>query len=232
MTAEPVTTSAITAVVPMKDPAEAKLRLAPVLSDEERRNFAEAMLQDTLAALASARHIADIVVVAQDPAWRSVAEAAGTGFLKETASAGYNAAAAFAANAFRDATALLILPGDLPLVTPAEIDQLTAPLATPGIRLAPDRANEGTNGILIAPPGLIATRFGPQSFNRHRQAAAEAGAACETVAVSGLAFDIDTPQDLVALCSIERLGETHTYLERSGIRTRFSAETPGGADRA
>ena len=52
------------ALVPVKDPARAKTRLAPVLSADQRAALQRAMLADVLAALGRARTLAGIAVIA------------------------------------------------------------------------------------------------------------------------------------------------------------------------
>ena len=58
----------IWAVVPVKDTAAAKQRLAPALPPDLRQGLALAMLEDVLAALAEARGLAGRVLVTIDPA--------------------------------------------------------------------------------------------------------------------------------------------------------------------
>ncbi len=86
----------------------------------------------------------------------------------------------------------------------------------------PARDGDGTNGLLIAPPDLIATRFGPGSAGRHQAAGLEAGGTVERLDAPGLAFDIDTPDDLADFRAVDAETMTHTFLERSGVGARMS----------
>ncbi len=73
--------------------------------------------------------------------------------------------------------------------------------------LVTDRHGTGTNALGLRPPEVIDFAFGPGSRAAHRDAANAAGASY--LEVEGpLAFDVDTPDDLVFLESIvpERLG--------------------------
>ena len=119
-----------------------------------------------------------------------------------------------------DIDALLVVPADVPLLAPRELDALAAPINAPGVRIAPAR-DGGTNGLLLAPPALIATRFGPDSAARHRLAAAAAGAGVEQLNVPGLAFDIDTPQDLRDFCARTSATQSRAFLEKYGILARL-----------
>jgi 2-phospho-L-lactate guanylyltransferase len=96
---------------------------------------------------------------------------------------------------------VLLVPGDCPAL---DGDQLSALLAQPVIGprtvvIVPDRHGTGTNALLLAPPDVITPAFGPGSFERHRDLAAETRAVCEIVRASTLMLDIDTPEDLAAL---------------------------------
>lgn len=210
------------ALVPMKDLGAAKQRLSSILSDEERMGLVKAMLQDVLSALQSAERIEQVFIVAHDAAFQNL----GVPVLEEAGNTGYNEAIEFALTKppLADSASLLILPGDVPLTSAAEIDALAEPAGTPTVRLSPARDGDGTNGIMISPPDIIGTAFGIGSFERHRSIAQSAGVQVDVVRGPGIAFDIDTPEDLVSFCSVDGTSETHTYLDLSGIRRRLLAE--------
>jgi len=210
------------ALVPMKDLRDAKQRLSSVLSEDERKGLVNAMLKDVLAALAKAGNIQSVSIIAHDRSFHDF----GVGFVEEAENAGYNEAVGFALGKaeFADASAILVLPGDIPLVKASEIDALAAETTVPTVRLAAARDGDGTNGVLIAPPRLIQTSFGIGSFARHKKIANDADARVETIKGDGISFDIDTPEDLIALCAVDAASETHTFLDLSGIRGRLLAE--------
>ena len=57
----------------------------------------------------------------------------------------------------------------------------------------------GTNGVVMRPPGVLDTHFGEGgSAAVHERAALAAGLAVVVVDLPGLAFDVDTPEDLAA----------------------------------
>ena len=66
----------------------------------------------------------------------------------------------------------------------------------PAVAIAPDRAGTGTNGLVLRPPGVIRFRFGTGSFAAHLDEVARAGVPLVAVNRAGLAFDLDTPDDL------------------------------------
>jgi 2-phospho-L-lactate guanylyltransferase len=106
----------------------------------------------------------------------------------------------------RDADALAVLPGDLPLLT---ADALTGALHTLGtVVIAPSADRAGTNLLLRRPPRAIQARFGPDSYQRHLALAQTKGLPVSTVERRELAFDLDHPGDILTLLASGRSGRT------------------------
>jgi 2-phospho-L-lactate guanylyltransferase len=84
------------------------------------------------------------------------------------------------------------ISADLPKLEADEVSQLLE--AAPERGIAIGRAHDGgTNAIAMRPPGLVLTHFGePRSASVH----AALGVPHTMVDLPGLAFDIDTPEDL------------------------------------
>jgi 2-phospho-L-lactate guanylyltransferase len=97
------------------------------------------------------------------------------------------------------ADAIVVLPIDLPRVSPEAIAGLLAPLRDrdrPLVVIVPDRHRRGTNALLLAPPDAIEFGFGGDSRAAHAACADEAGA--RLVELDGpLTLDLDTPDDLL-----------------------------------
>lgn len=210
----------VSAVVPLKNLTQAKSRLAPLLSDDERRGLVAAMLSDVLGALELASLVSDIFIVSDQP----FEVPATVSRIPEVENRGYDAAVATAAADQRivEARAMLVLPGDLPLANSDDIDVFVAGSPRKGARIAPARDGDGTNALLLAPPTLMRTQFGPGSFKRHHAQALSVASTVEIVAPPGLAFDMDTPQDLLDFCARDGDTETHGFLRRSGVRDRLT----------
>ena len=213
----------IVAVVPVSDLALAKQRLAPVLPEVERAGLTRAMLIDVLSALARASGIDRVHVVARDPEILETARTYGAALIPEAENRGHNEAVAMAVThlAGRDLTAILAVPADVPMIQPSEIEALARPVLGPLVRLAPARDGDGTNGLLLSPPGVIATHYGPGSAARHRRAANDAGVPCEELHLPGIGLDLDTPRDLAEFCAIPSDTRSHAYLEEKGIVERL-----------
>ena len=98
-----------------------------------------------------------------------------------------------------DIETLIVLHGDLPNVQSGDIQLLAGALPdgdAPAVAIAPDRAGTGTNGLVLRPPGVIRFRFGAGSFAAHLEEVEHAGVPLVAVNRAGLAFDLDTPEDL------------------------------------
>jgi 2-phospho-L-lactate guanylyltransferase len=95
---------------------------------------------------------------------------------------------------------VVLVPGDCPALSPAEVDELLAhqPPA-PSVLVVPDRHGTGTNALVLTPPDAMPSSFGPGSCERHLADAAQAGVHGEIVAVPTLALDVDTAEDLDVL---------------------------------
>jgi len=199
----------VVAIVPVGGLEGAKSRLGDTLDAEERRDLTIGLLTRTLEAIHSSPGIAEMIVVTPDNDVRRLALAAGARPLRQR-SQGLNRGLREARDeaVARGATAIAIVPVDLPLISPEAIAGLLAPLADPGVDpgkdsarplvvLVPDRHGRGTNAMLVAPPDAIEFQFGGDSRAAHADCAREAGARLVELADSALALDLDTPDDLL-----------------------------------
>jgi 2-phospho-L-lactate guanylyltransferase len=214
----------IWAVVPAKDLAQAKRRLAGVLSVAERQAFARAMLEDVLVALAGAPNLAGGLVVTRDAELAAVARSFGMRVIADLRHDGPNGAIALAAKklAAEGAKGMIAVPADVPLANAAEIGEiLTSVGKVPSVTLAPALADMGTNAIALAPPDAIPPCFGPRSFFRHQEVALERGIEPHILRLAGLGLDVDRPADLAQF--IARPSGTLSYvcLEECGAVGRL-----------
>ena len=98
----------------------------------------------------------------------------------------------------RGCSAVLRLPGDIPLVKTRDVDSLLhRAISNPGALMVPSRDGSGTNALLRSPPDVFPSCFGQGSFALHRAAAKRAGVSLEVIENARLGFDLDTPNDLV-----------------------------------
>jgi 2-phospho-L-lactate/phosphoenolpyruvate guanylyltransferase len=193
----------VTVVIPVRSFEGAKSRLGAVLDAEERRDLVERLLRRGIAASLATPGVAEVLVVSPDPEVLGVAAAAGARPVLQS-SRGLNPALQEARAAAPRAVRLLVIPGDLPTVSPAALAGILAAgdaAGYPSVVLAPDRHGRGTNALLLDPPDVIDPAFGGDSRAAHAWLASSADAAY--VEVPGvLALDLDTPDDLLL---VERL---------------------------
>ena len=195
------------AIVPVKPLAKGKTRLAGSLNPEERFALNREMLDHLLAVLGTVSEIERTLVVSRDSAVLALARDRGARTLSERQPSELNRAlerATGAAQAY-GASAVLILPADLPLITKKDVEKLVALAASPPVVvISPDRHEEGTNALLVAPVGLIEYGFGANSFQRHLKRAAASGARLELCQLPRLALDVDLPEDLALVREAQR----------------------------
>ena len=207
---DPLAPTRLAAIIPVGSLEAAMTRLGGALDAEERQDLAERLLSRTVLAALAVERIADVLVVSPDREVLRRAAELGARTLRQR-SRGLNDGLAEG----RDdvlaggAGAMLILPIDLAFVTAEAIDVVLDaagdPDVGPRVVLVTDRHGSGTNVLFLRPAGAIDLAFGPGSRTAHRRAA-EANGILYTEVDGPLAFDIDTPADLVEVESMRPEG--------------------------
>jgi 2-phospho-L-lactate/phosphoenolpyruvate guanylyltransferase len=227
-------------LIPVKDLAAAKLRLAGVLDAGERSRLVLAMLADVLAATKDASLQATVLSPAATI--RKFAEqCAAFAILEHPGATSLNEALGAVLDRWSDdANAVLILHGDTPLVTGAELRRMTAladELAAQAANtvgsmvIAPDRAESGTNALLLQHPTVIPLCFGPNSMAAHINAARARGVLHAVCRQPGIGLDLDTPDDLRAFMASDRQTETRRLLELLRVETRLARHHDGEGEK-
>jgi 2-phospho-L-lactate/phosphoenolpyruvate guanylyltransferase len=192
----------VTALIPVKGFRNAKQRLSAFLGSAEREALAEAMFRDVLRQVPGARGILETVVVTGDDKVAKIAVALGARVILESAETGETAAVDFARSSLKadGGEAVLIIPGDLPLVRRGDIEAVLAQVPdghiAPFALLVPSHDRLGTNALLLAPPDLIKLRFGYDSFSYHVSQISAQGLPIRCFDNERIALDIDEPTDL------------------------------------
>ncbi|HVH79103.1 MAG TPA: 2-phospho-L-lactate guanylyltransferase [Stellaceae bacterium] len=187
------------AVIPVKETRSAKQRLAPAFSAPLRQALALAMLEDVLQAVTGVVGLGGTILVTVDPDAELLARHYGVDTIADGARDGHTGAVNAGARHLiaRQRRTMLTLPGDLPLVTTTEIEQLIAAHGpSPAFTIAPAHDDLGSNAILMSPPQAVPLRFGENSFFPHLSAARAQGIEPCVLRLPGMAFDIDNPRDL------------------------------------
>jgi len=195
--------------VPLRGLEDAKTRLGAELDPEERLELVVAMATRTLAATRDAAGLDGTVLVTLDPAAAQLAAGFGARTIVQRLP-GLNAAIREARTVATDlgATAVLVLPIDLPAVSAGALEALLADAAAsaaiaaaagpgrPLVLAVPDRHGRGTNALLVSPPSAIEPAFGEGSLAAHAAAAEAAGATFRRHG-GPLTLDVDTGADLL-----------------------------------
>ena len=190
----------IEAIVPLKALSSTKQRLAPVLSDTARHSLVRAMAADVLTQLRSHPQIDKVSIVCGE-GW-SAAQFADTHLRvwneSTLAVRGLNSALT-AALTKAECDSGLLIHGDLPFLQRVDITRVVSAASRVDVVLCSDQTATGTNALLMPRDTPLVLSFGERSFDRHREAAMTLGASWEAVQASGIATDIDSPEDLLLL---------------------------------
>jgi 2-phospho-L-lactate/phosphoenolpyruvate guanylyltransferase len=178
-------------LVPVKAFGQAKLRLAPALSPPARAALARVMATRVVRSAGGL----PVAVVCDDAEVAAWARHLGATVVWEPAR-GLNRAVqeGVARLGAAGVGMVVVAAGDLPLAS-----DLRWVARFPGITIIPDRRRDGTNVISVPPAAGFAFAYGPGSFARHLVEARRVGLPIRVVHSSPLAWDVDVPDDLVAL---------------------------------
>ena len=215
----------IWAILPIKTTALAKTRLASLLSDDECAKLALAMMLDVIDSLKASHRIAQVAVVTADAEVATIAREQGCLIMLETTN-GLNENLMVVAQELQNKMidGILIVPGDLPMLSPTTIDDLIKSHGT-GISLCAAEKDGGTNALLCTPPAAIHFHYGKDSARLHLAEAKNNGVKCQQQFLSDFQTDIDEPDDLRWLVnqSLKAKAGVHTsqYLAGSGIAERL-----------
>jgi 2-phospho-L-lactate guanylyltransferase len=195
------------ALIPFK-PKNPKTRLSALLSQDEREQFAFAMLEDVVAAVKDAMCTPVIVgteLFDSELVQVTVKDADLNQTLNEILPTVEQN--------------LLIIMADLPLADEASIRRVIS--TTSDIAVVPGRGG-GTNVIFLKDPKRFHVDYYGTSFAKHLAIAREAGLSVEVIDSFRLHTDIDEDDDLVELM-IHGTGKSRAFLE--GLGFSLSTET-------
>lgn len=198
---EQVSRLKIWAVIPVKPFNLAKTRLANTLPPHEREQLAEELFRHTLQTVMAVTELSGVLVVSRDTHVLALARSykAHTVAEDKSVTPDLNVALTRGSHAavLQGASAILVLPADLPLIAEEDIRAIIDLARYDGMMvIAPDRRDQGTNALLVTPPHIIPYQFGDDSYVKHCDAARSAGATVKTYRSERVQLDIDTPDDL------------------------------------
>ncbi|MFC7194162.1 2-phospho-L-lactate guanylyltransferase [Halosimplex aquaticum] len=194
-------------VVPFA-PDRPKTRLAPVLDEAERAEFARTMLDDVLGALSTLDRERSLSL---DPFVLSTAPVDCDAPVTVDDRSLSDAVNAQLPDSADDPPAAVVM-ADLALATPDALARLFAPDAD--VVLAPGRGG-GTNALVARDPDFAVDYHGA-SFRDHREITREAGADLAVVDSFRLSTDVDEPADLVEVL-LHADGSAFEWLDGAGF---------------
>jgi 2-phospho-L-lactate/phosphoenolpyruvate guanylyltransferase len=189
------------ALIPYK-PVNSKTRLSAILSQEEREQFAQAMLSDVKDAVKDAM-CSPVLVCTElfdsEDVQVTILDADLNQSLNEILP--------------QTLAEALIIMADLPL---ANAESIRRVLSTKmDMAIVPGRGG-GTNVIYLKEPKRFHVDYYGTSFLKHMKIAEEAGLSCEVIDSFRLHTDIDEEEDLAELL-IHGTGKSRAYLEELGF---------------
>jgi 2-phospho-L-lactate guanylyltransferase len=195
-------------LVPVKNTASAKQRLASLLDQPARTRLAQAMLHDVLTTLHNWKNRPAVGIVTGDIYAANLAEEYGFEVIPDPDNPGETGAIEMATRICveRGEESTLVIPADIPLIQPWEFDEIMRHAPKVGSVLVPAGDGRGTNAAFRRPAALFPLRFGNDSFKPHHAAALATGRPCVVLSLPGIAVDVDNPEDLQLLASLP--GET------------------------
>lgn len=194
------------AIIPVKPLRRGKSRLAGVLTEDQRAELNEMMLSHTLTTLRGSKLIDEILVISRDPAALALARDFKARTVKEDGAPELNSALKRATTVAQvySIQQVLILPADLPLLSVAELESFIDHAGDPpSVVISPDRRADGTNALLLSPPGIINYSYGNGSFMKHLRQARQLGIIPRVCPLETIMLDLDLPEDLELLRNLE-----------------------------
>ena len=195
-------------LIPVKDLSNAKQRLSSVLGRAQREELARAMLLDVLDAVAGCQPKPRVALVTGDPFAMKSAKRFDFGVIPDREDRGETEAIRMATQdcVARGVDSTLVIPADIPLVQAWELEKILQAAPEEGTVLVPAADGRGTNAVFRRPANLFALQFGNDSFKPHFAAARKTQKPCLVLLLSGVALDVDNPDDLKELAAAS--GET------------------------
>ena len=209
-------------VLPVKSLSEAKSRLEPLLTPLERAVLTLAMLEDVMDAAQQLTGWETWIISPDEAVLEIAVRRKVTPIVEETPSLSAAMSQVDEEAAGRGVGSLAVLLPDTPFVTTAA---LTRALHTLGpVVLGPATDGTGTNLLIRRPPGVLAAQFGPDSYRRHLQKAAEAAIPTSVVELPEIGFDLDLPGDILTVLGARTGGRTREVCEDMDLRSRIAVK--------
>ena len=183
----------IYAIIPVSKFKNAKTRLSPFLSEEERESLLKVMLQDVTDTLK--KHVDKIFIISRDEDVLNYAKKLNLDTILEDENSNLNKALKQAMKYCKGkAKKIIIVPSDVPLIGKTNVQMLIDASKSLDFIIVPSKGG-GTN-MIIMKPMAIHTRFEGFSYKEHVQAAERKNLNPQVHDSFFMALDVNTAEDL------------------------------------
>ena len=205
--------NSLAVLIPVKS-SGIKSRLSPTLSREERRRIQSLLLAGVLRTLDAAEVLHATYVVSSDPGILRFASRSGAGVVREAGDKGVNAAVEAGLEALGRPAKVLVLPSDLPFLSPSEVKHILSLGETLEVVIAPSQSFNGTNALIFKPGKGFPLSYDNDSFWNHVRACGRRSLSLGVTSEPGLTFDLDSPGDLERLARLRTRNPVAAFARR------------------
>jgi len=211
----------IYAIIPVTQFKNAKTRLSPFLSPDEREKLLKVMLQDVTDALK--KHVDKIFIISRDEDVLDYAKKLNVDTILENENSNLNKALTQAMKHCKGKTRkIMIVPSDIPLIGKTNIKILIDASKNLDFIIVPAKGG-GTN-MIIMKPMAIHTRYEGFSYKEHVQAAERKKLNPQVHDSFFMALDVNTAEDLGEIMIHGEKTHTRKYLKELKVQFEPSRE--------
>ncbi|MBQ6099069.1 MAG: 2-phospho-L-lactate guanylyltransferase [Methanobrevibacter sp.] len=204
----------IYAIIPVSKFKNAKTRLSPFLSEEEREKLLKVMLHDVTDTLK--KHVDKIFIISRDEDVLSYAKSLNLDTILEDENSNLNKALTQAMKYCKGkARKIIIVPSDIPLIGKTNIQMIIDASKKLDFIIVPSKGG-GTN-MIIMKPLAIRTRFEGFSYKEHVQAAERKKLNPQVHDSLFMALDVNTAEDLGEIMIHGEKTHTRKYLKELNV---------------
>ena len=209
----------IYAIIPITTFKNAKTRLSPFLSDQERETLLKAMLMDVTDTLK--KYVDKIFVISRDEEILDYCESLNLNTILEDENSNLNKALKQAMKHCKGKTRkVIIVPSDIPLIGKTNLKMLIDASKSLDFIIVPSKGG-GTN-MIIMKPMAIHTRFEGLSYKEHVNAAERKKLNPQVHDSFFMALDVNTAQDLGEIMIHGDKTHTRKYLKELKVNVEPS----------
>lgn len=205
----------IYAIIPVSKFKNAKTRLSPFLTEEEREKLLKVMLQDVTDTLK--KHVDKIFIISRDEDVLEYAKKLNLNTILEDENSNLNKALKQAMKQCKRKTRkVIIVPSDVPLIGKTNLAMLIDASKSLDFIIVPSKGG-GTN-MIIMKPMAIHTRFEGLSYKEHVNAAERKKLNPQVHDSLFMALDVNTAEDLGEIMIHGEKTHTRKYLKELKVK--------------